>query len=152
VRRSNADKRFAVLRLLKDAEWDQNSLRWIAEEAGVSHDLVRRVKGELQLDDSSSSHIRTTGKDGKVRPASRQKPGSVVGDRSPKHRDADIEDEACPNCQACSWVEDAEGEVCGKCGHPFGEPVGDPDEEASQTVDRKNQQDERTKAYKKARG
>jgi hypothetical protein len=153
VRRSNADKRFAVLRLVKDAEWGGNSLRWIAEEAGVSHDLVRRVKDELQLDDSSSSHIRTTGKDGKVRPASRQKPASASGDRSTKNRNADIEDEAelwairhqlarrnlSPHdCKLFIWrLYNASKKDVGRPTNKLdqnepittGEPVGDPDED-----------------------
>ncbi len=44
LRRSNADKRRAVLRLLEDREWSQWSDRSMARRCGVSHDLVNRMR------------------------------------------------------------------------------------------------------------
>ena len=44
LRRSNVDKRRAVLRLLEDKEWSQWSDRSIARCCGVSHDLVNRMR------------------------------------------------------------------------------------------------------------
>lgn len=46
LRRTNADKRRAVLILLEDPEWSQWSNRHIAEQAAVSLDLVNRLRTE----------------------------------------------------------------------------------------------------------
>jgi ParB-like chromosome segregation protein Spo0J len=46
LRRSSEDKRRSVQRLLDDAEWASWSNRRIAEEAGVSLDLVNRMRDE----------------------------------------------------------------------------------------------------------
>jgi hypothetical protein len=48
---SNAAKREAVLRLLRDPSWTQRSDRAIAKQAGVHHQLVGRLR---KMDDSSS--------------------------------------------------------------------------------------------------
>jgi hypothetical protein len=70
LRRSNEDKRRAVLTLLRDAEWAAKSDRWIAEKAAVHHQLVGRLRAELgSLDDSSSDPSTPAvrlGKDGRV--------------------------------------------------------------------------------------
>ena len=54
LRRSNEDKRKAVLTLLEDAEWGQWSERKIAEVCGVSHPLVAGVRASLVTGNSSS--------------------------------------------------------------------------------------------------
>lgn len=56
LRRSNADKRAAVLTLLRDAEWCGWSDREIARRCGVSPDTVGRIRRELapSLSDSDS--------------------------------------------------------------------------------------------------
>jgi ParB-like chromosome segregation protein Spo0J len=48
ARRTNADKRRAVVTLLNDAEWQGRSDGWIAEAAKVSHPFVGKVRAELQ--------------------------------------------------------------------------------------------------------
>ena len=71
--RTNKDKRNAVMVYLLDDEWSRYSDRKIAEEVGVSHNLVstmRREVAEAQVssDDTSNPDIETatrTGKDGK---------------------------------------------------------------------------------------
>ncbi len=47
LRRTNADKRKAVLKLLMDEEWGKWSNREIARQCGVSLDLVNRLRDEL---------------------------------------------------------------------------------------------------------
>ncbi len=46
-RRSADDKRRAVLRLLEDAEWKQNSDSWIATAANVSQPFVSSIRREI---------------------------------------------------------------------------------------------------------
>ena len=46
LRRSNEDKRLAVLRLLADEEWGRKPETWIAKTCKVSRSLVRAVIGE----------------------------------------------------------------------------------------------------------
>ena len=83
LKRTNADKRRAVLTLLRDAEWRKESSRWIAEKCGVSHFTVQAAKNEMaeaarfqassQVEDSSTSEpARVTGSDGKSYPAKRK--------------------------------------------------------------------------------
>ncbi len=47
LRRSNADKRRAVMTLLEDGEWSQLSNNAIAKKCGVSLDLVNRLRRSL---------------------------------------------------------------------------------------------------------
>lgn len=47
LRRSNADKRRAVEKLLRDEEWGGRADRWVAEQAKVSNHLVASVREEL---------------------------------------------------------------------------------------------------------
>ena len=58
LRRSNVDKRRAVLRLLEDREWSQWSDRSIARSCGVHHKMVGRLRSSLEL--SSSERKYTT--------------------------------------------------------------------------------------------
>jgi len=50
LRRTNADKRKAVLTLLKDPEWSQNPDREIARRCAVDPSFVGRVRRELSVD------------------------------------------------------------------------------------------------------
>jgi len=43
--------------------------------------------------------------------------------------EAEPEPEKCPNCCGTKWKEDEDGKFCAKCNHPYGEPVGDVDEQ-----------------------
>src|SRR6266511_6407035 len=49
-RRSNADKRRAVLTMLQDEEWQRCSLSEIAARCRVSRTLVADIKSELEAD------------------------------------------------------------------------------------------------------
>ncbi|BAQ63902.1 ParB/RepB/Spo0J family partition protein [Geminocystis sp. NIES-3709] len=48
LHRSNADKRKAVMTLLQDPEWSQLSTRELAKLAKVSHQLVHKIRIELE--------------------------------------------------------------------------------------------------------
>jgi hypothetical protein len=60
LRRTNKDKRNAVITLLNDEEWQYKSSREIAEKAGVGNNLVARIKNELDI-----ATDKIIGKDGK---------------------------------------------------------------------------------------
>lgn len=64
LRRCSADKRQAVMTLLKDKEWAAKSDRWIAEQAGVSHTFVAEIRNELAPPTREPAATRT-GRDGK---------------------------------------------------------------------------------------
>ena len=66
LRRTNADKRRAVMTLLADEEWAMKSDRWIAKACAVSDMLVAGLRPK-QLQDSCSSPPARTGLDGKTR-------------------------------------------------------------------------------------
>jgi hypothetical protein len=59
-RRSNGDKRRAVLTLLADEEWGRWSDREVARRTKVSHELVRKLRAELTVNVDSEN---TTGTD-----------------------------------------------------------------------------------------
>jgi hypothetical protein len=65
LRRTNADKRRAVTRLLKDEQWSTWTDRRIAEACGVSNNFVTELRAQVSSDDTS----RRIGKDGKTYPA-----------------------------------------------------------------------------------
>jgi hypothetical protein len=46
LRRTQEDKRQAVLTLLRDAEWGQRSDRWVADAAKVDHKTVAKLRTE----------------------------------------------------------------------------------------------------------
>lgn len=54
LRRTNADKKKAVTKLLLDEEWSQWSDRQIARQCHVSHDFVSRLRTSLSLNDSEN--------------------------------------------------------------------------------------------------
>lgn len=54
LRRSNADKRRAVLILIEDEEWSKWADREIARRCAVSHDFVSRLRSLLSSDDSGA--------------------------------------------------------------------------------------------------
>ncbi len=71
LRRTNLDKRRAVETLLNDTEWVAWSDHKVAEQSGVSHNLVREVRNQLASDASSPASGQADkprkGKDGKLR-------------------------------------------------------------------------------------
>lgn len=78
LRRTNADKRYAVTLLLKDAEWQEWSDRVIAEKCGVSHTFVASARAQLATVASchnrqdTKSPTKTKGRDGKRRKRKRR--------------------------------------------------------------------------------
>jgi hypothetical protein len=46
-RRTNADKRRAVMTLLNDPEWSQQSQTWIAEKCAVSQQFISQIRSQL---------------------------------------------------------------------------------------------------------
>jgi hypothetical protein len=64
LRRTNEDKRRAVLTLLDDAEWSQWSDREIARRCGVSAPLVAAVRGSLTVNYYSEEPVTYTTKHG----------------------------------------------------------------------------------------
>jgi hypothetical protein len=76
-RRTNADKRKAVSRLLKDKEWGEWTDRQIAEAAGVSHVFVATVRKELRAAGDLEAVTNRKAKGGKSYP-SRRKPRKSV--------------------------------------------------------------------------
>lgn len=61
LKRTNADKRKAVLTLLQDAEWGKRSDSWIAEKCRVHHETVAAIRRESTCEIAS----QRTGKDGR---------------------------------------------------------------------------------------
>jgi hypothetical protein len=61
LRRTNADKRKAVLTALEDPEWTTLTVRKLAELCGVSHDFIARTRRELSSDDrrAKASKLKT---------------------------------------------------------------------------------------------
>ena len=85
LRRTQADKRRAVERLLRDPEWSRWSDRKIAEAAKVDHKTVaairRELAGEFPTKDTKASATKANG--GGEFPTARAKPvgrDSIVGD------------------------------------------------------------------------
>ena len=62
-RRSNEDKRHAVMKLLLDEEWSGWSDREIARRCKVSHETVRRLRGSIchKMTDSRPRKVRRNG-------------------------------------------------------------------------------------------
>ena len=114
LRRTNADKRRAVMVLLGDEEWRAKSARWIAEKCGVSDRFVDKMKSDATANGSQLPK-ETLGKDGKTRrhPERSPKPTPVndTGDEEqddPKEREvfeADEDDEPIihPERQRDGW-------------------------------------------------
>lgn len=66
LRRTNEDKRRAVMRLLDDDEWGQWSDREIARRCHVSHNFVSTLRRSLSSDDSDSTERTYTTRHGTV--------------------------------------------------------------------------------------
>ena len=64
LRRTNADKRRAVEMVLGCEKWAGRSDRWIADQCGVSHHTVEK----LRTSGGQNAHVERTGKDGKSYP------------------------------------------------------------------------------------
>lgn len=60
MRRTNEDKRRAVMTLLNDEEWSKWSDNEIAKRCGVSNHLVSTVKGSVTWNSPSEDRTYTT--------------------------------------------------------------------------------------------
>ncbi|HFD40041.1 MAG TPA: hypothetical protein ENJ31_09405 [Anaerolineae bacterium] len=78
LRRTNADKRNAVLVLLRDDEWRQWSNREIARRAAVSEKMVRMLRQELEREGEIQEATTRIGADGRVQAVGNRKPREVV--------------------------------------------------------------------------
>jgi hypothetical protein len=79
LRRTNADKRRAVARALKDEEWANLSARAIAEICSVSDFMVRQVRGVLADEGAITLSTQRLGADGKLHDVStRQAAGEAT--------------------------------------------------------------------------
>lgn len=99
LRRTNADKRRAVEMLLGDEEWSTWTDRVIATAAGVSQELVRKLRREVttvvtsapkpakQQDPEKARPARRTGRDGKSYPTKRATRSRELEDRDAKIRE-----------------------------------------------------------------
>lgn len=88
LRRSNADKRKAVLMLLKDEEWGRRADNWIATTANVSPTLVARVRAELEIPKPA---VVVTERNGKPVEMKTGKIGKTTGKPFTVADDGDIE-------------------------------------------------------------
>lgn len=114
LRRSNADKRKAVLTLLADDEWKQYSDGKIADLCCVSQQFVRACRAELaQVTTVVTSTAKRIGKDGKKYPVKQRT--QVVADAE----DTDTEDATVVNMDS-----EPEPEVIAKPAKP-GKPKVD---------------------------
>ncbi|MCU0656651.1 MAG: ParB/RepB/Spo0J family partition protein [Polyangiaceae bacterium] len=66
LRRTNADKKRAVLTLLEDPEWSKRSDHWIAEQAAVSHMTVGRLRADLEATGTLFQSSERVGRDGRT--------------------------------------------------------------------------------------
>lgn len=91
LKRSNADKRCAVLTLLGDAEWSTKSDRWIAERCRVSAPFVAGLRPTtVNVYSSNPAETTKTGKDGKARrPRKPQKPNTANAQPPPNEPNPD---------------------------------------------------------------
>jgi hypothetical protein len=81
LRRSNADKRVAVMKLLHDPEWSKKADKWIAEAAAVSQPFVSDQRRQCKsVIDSDSPRVveRRDGKKYTVKTKPRKKPDMHV--------------------------------------------------------------------------
>lgn len=76
VRRTPADKRLAVIELLKDKEWKRRSMRWIAEAAKVSGHLVSAVIESLppEVEEEEPEQEEAVGEAEDEKPKAKPKP------------------------------------------------------------------------------
>lgn len=123
LRRTNADKRRAVERLLDDPEWGKWSDGKVAEAAAVSRPFVSGLRGQLETVSSrknanpkkpevsenpppqKSEPETRIGRDGKERKAPEPKPEETTADRVKKFRSTLLQLNAAMMRAADDWYE-----------------------------------------------
>lgn len=120
LRRSNEDKRRAVVAALSHAQGARLSDRQIAEHCGVNHSTVSRIRTEIEPTVAKQQSTKRTGRDGRTiktsnigrgqrRSASEAKPRKQFGSISPRaHRPVRDCDIAYPAKTALELPHDAE--------------------------------------------
>ena len=103
LRRTNADKRRAVETLLADAEWANNSSRWIAEAAGVGPHMVIEMREQLCAAHSCQQggegvRVGLDGRKRRVRPSGAEDPLRVNDDAVDR---VDVALQAAPVLDVC---------------------------------------------------
>lgn len=133
LRRTRADLRHAVERLLQDKEWGKLSQMKIAALAGCTRQYVSQVKIELfppvrEATTNTSAEVaikNSTASDGSHDSGTQGGEDSGGGDGTdgaPPAAGKAPTDE-CPNCRGKNWDEDGDSWACRKCSHPYGEPA-----------------------------
>ncbi len=132
LRRTNADKRIAVLYLLGRQPWAKKADRWIAEKCGVSHTFVANVRDESGLATVASEREGRDGRKIKTANIGRRKaatpgvatkasPGTAPTAEPatvPAPHDVDklyTPDEEPPLCPVCEVRNVVDGERCQEC-------------------------------------
>jgi hypothetical protein len=96
LRRTNADKRNAIVNALKHPKGTELSDRQIAEHVGVHHDTVRRIRKELELTGEIRQSNSRTGQDGRT-----------INIANIGSRQSSQESELCyKTCSDCRYFED----------------------------------------------
>lgn len=96
IRRTNADKKKAVLTLLEDEEWGTRSDNWIAEQCGVSQPFV----GTVRKESGYNGYNLREGADGKKYPVSeRESAESEQKDNDEKSPEIDGESGQASNAR-----------------------------------------------------
>jgi hypothetical protein len=79
IRRTNADKRQAVTKLLKDDEWGKWSDREIARRCNVDHELVGRLREQLKPDTGGNASMDRMFTHPKTGEPTKMKTGNIGG-------------------------------------------------------------------------
>jgi len=149
-RRTNADKRMAVMRAM--SVFPTLSPKKIAEYVNVSHTFVYRLRDALANPGSESTaqsrkeaaeaaksaasaeskyQQQQTAKksEDKSKPSNATKPDQPVQQDVPTISTSALAKKLgpCPNCDGTEWTEENDGYTCNVCLHPYGEPAGDDD-------------------------
>ncbi|MEX5513576.1 ParB N-terminal domain-containing protein [Pseudophaeobacter sp. 1A09344] len=123
LRRTNDDKRRAVMTLLNDPEWASNSDRWVARTAGVSHTLVQKIRSEHLATLPDKPAARTVERSGTTY---QQNTANIGGSKAGQERTAQAPQENMAETAISSDV----GTTQSKAGQEMQEPEqkADPDE------------------------
>ncbi|MFM0079741.1 hypothetical protein P0D72_12775 [Paraburkholderia sediminicola] len=94
ARRTHADKRLVVQKVLDDPEWAVKSESWIADVCKVSRTLVRSMIEELHLAEKQDA-VRTVTRNGKTY----QQDTTNIGRKAQPERAVEIKQSAAPDSQ-----------------------------------------------------
>jgi len=154
VRRTNADKRVAVMLLLNDPEWVQWSDREIARQCGVAHPMVSALRPTGRIFQSNLQSLRT-GADGRTintaNIGKRPDPVSEFFEDEPEEYPESVYQYGDAYCKYCytthtdweAWEDDVW--MCQRCEHStadaFMGTIDDTDDDDEISQDRKDEID-----------